>query len=83
MDTTHFDIQHWVNTNFLILKRIGTNDNESGVMTKNVGRTLFYRHIDYMMVNVIPEYAVIHTADLLLQDRTLFYPLDTHKAGRG
>ena len=71
MDTKHFAIQHWVNTDLLFLKRIGTNDNESDVMTKNVGRTLFYRHIDYMMGKVIPEYALAHTKDLLLQDRTL------------
>ena len=71
MDTKHFAIQHWVNTDLLLLKRIGTNDNESDAMTKNVGRTLFYRHIEYMMGKVIPEYALAHTQDLLLQDRTL------------
>ena len=79
MDTKHFAIQHWVDTDLLILKRIGTNDSESDVMTKNVGRTLFYRHIDYLMGKVIPEYARVHT-DPRLQDQTLIYHVDTHKA---
>ena len=57
MDTKHFAIQHWVETDLLVLKRIGTHYNESDGMTKNVGRTLFYRHMDYIMGKVIPEYA--------------------------
>ena len=64
-NTSHF--QYRVNADLLILKRIGTNDNELYVMTKNVGRTLLCRHIDYLMGKVIPEYARIHT-DLRLQD---------------
>ena len=82
MDTKHFAIQHWVNTDLLILKRIGTNDNELDVMTKNMRRTLFYRYIDYLMGQVIPDYAKVHT-DLRLPDWTLKYQLDTLKAGGG
>ena len=37
MDTHHFTIQHWVDTDLLILKKIGAHDNESDSMTKNVG----------------------------------------------
>ena len=40
MDTKYFAIQHWVDTDLLVLKRISTADNESDAMTKNVGRTL-------------------------------------------
>ena len=57
MDTKYFAIQHWVDIDLLTLKRVGTTDNESDAMTKNLGRTLFYRHLDYMMGKVIPEYA--------------------------
>ena len=57
MDTKYFAIQHWVDIDLLTLKRVGTTDNESDAMTKNLGRTLFYRHLDYMMGKVIPAYA--------------------------
>ena len=57
MDTKYFAIQHWVDIDLLTLKRVATTDNESDVMTKNLGRTLFYRHLDYTMGKVIPEYA--------------------------
>ena len=67
MDTKHVAIQHWVNTDQLILKRIGTNDKKSDIITKNVESTLFYRHIDYIMGKVISECAKIHT-DLRLTD---------------
>ena len=67
MYTKHFAIQHWVETDLLVLKRIGTHDNESDAMTKNMGRTLFYRHIDYIMGKIIPENARPHT-DLRLRD---------------
>ena len=67
MDTKNAAIQHWVTTDLLFLKRISTNDNESDVMTKNLGRTLFYRHINYLMEKVIPEYTRVHK-DLRLKD---------------
>ena len=56
MDTKYFAIQHWVDTDLINLLRICTSDNESGAMTKNLPRTLFYRHQDYLMGRVIPEY---------------------------
>ena len=80
MDTKHFAIHHWVDTDLLILKCKGTNDNESDVTTKNVGRTLFYRHIDYLMGKVIPEYTRVHT-DPRLKHQTLMYHVDTCKSG--
>ena len=61
MDTKHFAIQHWVDTDLLTLHRISTSDNESDAMTKNLPRTLFYRHLDYIMEKVIPDYANIQT----------------------
>ena len=57
MDTKHFAIQDWVENDLLTLKSISTSDNESDLLTKNLGRTLLYRHKDYLMGNIIPEYA--------------------------
>ena len=53
-------------------------------MTKDVGRTLFYRHTDYYMGRIIPDYARKHS-DLMLYDQAFTVsPLgDTHKAGEG
>ena len=83
MDTKAFALQHWVETYLLIFKRISTNDNESDSMTKNVGRTLFYRNMDYLMGKVIPYYARKYR-DLRLYDQAFQYPgKDTHNAGRG
>ena len=59
MDTKFFAIQHWVDTDLLTLQRIDTSDNESDTMTKNLVRTLFYRHQDYIMGRVIPEYVTM------------------------
>ena len=46
MDTKHFALQQWVDQDLLSLKRINTADNESDLMTKNLGRSLFYRHTE-------------------------------------
>ena len=56
MDTKHFALQQWVELDLLKLKRINTADNESDLMTKDLGRTLFYRHMEYLMGKIIPEY---------------------------
>ena len=77
MDTKYFAIQHWVDTDLLVLKRIGTHDNKSDAMTNNVGRTLFYRHMGYLMGRLIPYYARKHK-DLTLYDQAI--NVDTHKA---
>ena len=61
METKHFALQTWVDRDLLTLKRIGTADNESDLMTKNLGRTLFYRHMEYIMGKVLPEYVTAHT----------------------
>ena len=61
MDTKHFALQQWVDLDLLTLKRIATADNESDGMTKNLGRTLFYRHMEYLMGKIIPEYVTYNT----------------------
>ena len=54
MDIIHFAFQQWVEQDLLILKRVVTADNESDLLTKNLSRTLFYRHIEYIMGKVVP-----------------------------
>ena len=58
IDTKHFAIQDWVANDILILRQISTHDNEADTMTKNLARSLFYRHKEYMMGKVLPEYAI-------------------------
>ena len=56
MDVKHFVIQQWVAHDLLTMKRINTNDNCSDALTKATGKTLFYRHMDYIQGYVKPEY---------------------------
>ena len=57
MDIKHFIIQDWVAEDLLCLHRIPTADNFSDAMTKALGGTLFYRHMNYIMGRIVPEYA--------------------------
>ena len=57
MDIKHFIVQDWVAEDLLCLHRIPTADNFSDAMTKALGGTLFYRHMNYIMGKVVPEYA--------------------------
>ena len=56
MDIKHFIIQDWVAEDLLCLLRIPTIDNFSDAMTKSQGATLFYRHMNYIMGRVVPQY---------------------------
>ena len=56
MDIRYFTIQQWVAEDLLCLKRIDTADNFADLMTKPLGRTLFYRHMNYVIGRLIPEY---------------------------
>ena len=60
MDIKAFALQDWVERDLLLLKQISTNDNDSDVMTKATDRTIFYRHTEYIMGIVIPEYTNIN-----------------------
>jgi len=57
MDIKTFGLQYWVQRDLLCLKRITTADNYAEALTKNVGRTLFYRHMNFIMGRVVPAYA--------------------------
>ena len=56
MEVKTFILQDWVERDILVLERIATADNFADVFTKAQGRTLFYRHMDFIMGRVRPEY---------------------------
>ena len=56
IDIKHFSIQQWTELDLLLLKHIKTTINSADSMTKAVARTLFYRHMDFIMGRYIPEY---------------------------
>lgn len=56
MEIKTFALQEWVERDLIRLKRINTTDNYADVMTKATGRTLFYRHMNYILGKVIPSY---------------------------
>ena len=56
MEIKHFALQEWVARDLIRLKRISTTDNYADVMTKATGRTLFYRHTNYILGKIIPTY---------------------------
>jgi deoxyuridine 5'-triphosphate nucleotidohydrolase len=51
-----FALLDWIQRDLILMKRISTNDNCSDGMTKQTGRQLFYRHFDYIMGKLIPDY---------------------------
>ena len=63
MDIKFFALQDWVEQDLIQLKRIDTCDNEADSLTKCVGRTLFYRHNDYIMGRIIPDYVIMESLD--------------------
>ena len=71
MELKKFSILRWIQKDLLLMKRIHTSDNCSDAMTKQNGKQLFYRHFDYIMGRVIPDYVTIekqHTQISTLQD---------------
>ena len=58
MDIKHFALQDWVAKDLICLKRINTSDNYADVMTKATGRTLFYRHMNYILGKILPAYCL-------------------------
>jgi hypothetical protein len=59
--TRHMDIKfqvicEWVQRDLLHLKRIDTTINLADLFTKQLGPTLFYRHLDYIHGHVPPHY---------------------------
>ena len=60
--TRHMDIKwhtlaQWVERDLLKLERVDTSINMSDHFTKQVGPTLFHRHVDYILGHVPPTYS--------------------------
>jgi hypothetical protein len=61
--TRHMDIKfhvicEWVERDLLHLRRIDTTINLADMFTKQLGATLFYRHLDYIHGHVPPHYVL-------------------------
>ena len=56
VDTRYFAILNWIETDQLEIKKIDTADNASDVLTKALGRILFYRHTDTLLGRRVPTY---------------------------
>ena len=57
IDIKKFALLDWIEHDLIIMQRIKTADNSSDGMTKSLGRTLHYRHFDYIMGYYVPKYA--------------------------
>ena len=57
MDLKCFGLQDWIQRDLLILYKINTSDNYADSMTKALGRTLFYRHMNFVIGQIVPQYA--------------------------
>ena len=76
--TRHMDIQcfalaEWVERDLMILERIHTSINVADHMTKILDRTLFYRHVDYIMGHVPPSYSPCFTTYSKQTEQTVLH----------
>ena len=60
--TRHMDIKYnvlceWVERDLIKLERVDTSLNMADHFTKQLGPTLFNRHVDYLLGHVPPKYA--------------------------
>ena len=60
--TRHMDIKfnvlcEWVEQDLLKLERVDTSVNLADIFTKQLGPTLFNRHVDYLLGHVPPQYS--------------------------
>ena len=59
LDLKHFALQDWIEKDLLFLRWVSTTNNCSDSLTKALGRTLQYRHMDYLMGRVRPKFSHI------------------------
>ena len=59
MDIKYFVLQDWVESDLMRLHSIKTSDNFADAMTKPQARTLFHRHMNYIMGKIVPQYSHI------------------------
>ena len=57
MDIRYFALAKWVEQDIMKLEHIHTSINLADHMTKILDRTLFYRHVDYIMGHIPPLYS--------------------------
>jgi hypothetical protein len=69
LEIKKFALLDWVQRDLMILQRISTLDNCSDGLTKQNGRQLFYRHFDYIMGKMIPDY--VNCIDLQQEQNTV------------
>jgi hypothetical protein len=75
-----FALQDWVEMDLIKLYQISTHDNYSDGMTKALARTLYNRHMNYIMGEIIPDYCI----HLLNKDEnTLTSTGECHKENTG
>ena len=56
IEIKHYALQQWVQQDLITFHRISTSDNSADTLTKATPRTLFYRHNNFIMGRVIPNY---------------------------
>ncbi len=56
MDIKKFVLIDWIQHDLLLMKRITSTDNYSDLMTKPLGRTLHWKHSDYIMGRIRPSF---------------------------
>lgn len=61
MDIRYFALSDWVEQDLMKLERIHTSVNLADHLTKPLDRTLFYRHVDYIMGHIPPAYSPCYT----------------------
>ena len=57
MDVKYFVICEWIERDLIILEGVDASLNMSDNFTKQLGATLFHRHVDYIMGHVPPQYS--------------------------
>ncbi len=73
MDIRYFSLAEWVERDLMILERIHTSINVADHMTKILDRTLFYRHVDYIMGHVPPSYSPCFTTYSKQTEQTVLH----------
>jgi dUTP pyrophosphatase len=57
MELKKFALIDWIQQDLILLQRVTSANNYSDPCTKPLGRTLYYKHFDYIMGRIRPTYA--------------------------
>ena len=57
MDIKYHVLCEWVERDLVVMERVDTTINMADHFTKQLGPTLFHRHIDYILGHVPPTYS--------------------------